>query len=139
MQALGIDEKTMKYDDGDWKELRSMIGALANAIYLIAGGALTLSISVLLDLKQTTPILKSFACTISIAWYALLASIICFLVLKGLMIVQSFARGSMSSEKYNLILIYTNTLAWVLGVVGLTTFIIGMYKLVDVAIGVVYA
>jgi hypothetical protein len=129
----------MQYDDGDWKELRGRVDSLAGAVFLVAGGALTLSISVLLDLKESTPSIKCYAEDISRSWYALLASIILFVVLKMWLIVQSFMRGVMTPEKHNPTVKYTNTVGWFLGLSGLVSFVAGMYKLVSVAVGVANA
>jgi hypothetical protein len=129
----------MEYDDGDWKELRGRVDSLAGAVFLIAGGALTLSISILLNLKESTPSIKCYAADISLAWYTLLCSIISFIALKMWLIAQAFMRGVMPAEKYNPTVKYTNTVAWLVGLVGLGAFILGMYKLVVVAVGVVHA
>lgn len=129
----------MQYDDGDWKELRGRVDSLAGAVFLVAGGALTLSISVLLNLKESTPSIYCYANDISYSWYMLLASIILFVVLKMWLIFQAFMRGFMVSEKHNATVKYTNTVGWLLGLSGLSSFILGMYKLISVAVGVVNA
>lgn len=129
----------MEYDDGDWKELRARVDSLAGAVFLIAGGALTLSISILLNLKEVAPVIKICANEIAIAWHALLCSIICFLALKTWLIAQSFARGLMDSERFNKTLKYSNAIAWLLGLAGLCTFIVGLYKLVVIAVLVAHA
>ena len=85
----------MQYDDGDWKELRGRVDSLAGAVFLVAGGALTLSISVLLNLKESTPSIYCYANDISYSWYMLLASIILFVILKMWLIFQAFMRGFM--------------------------------------------
>ena len=51
----------MEYDDGDWKELRYKVNALATSVFLISGGALTLSITVLLNLKQSEINIQPYA------------------------------------------------------------------------------
>lgn len=124
----------MQYDDGDWKELRGRIDSLSNAVFLIAGGALTLSISVLLRIKETGVDMSSYAEPAASAWHMLLVSIISFVTLKTVLIGQSFARGLMKPETYNPTIKYTNTLGWLVGLGGLTFFIWGMYRLVRVAI-----
>jgi hypothetical protein len=55
------------------------------------------------------------------------------------LIAQAFMRGVMPAEKYYTTVKYTNTVAWLVGLVGLGAFILGMYKLVAVAVGVVHA
>jgi len=113
----------MEYDDGDWKELRGRVDSLAGAVFLIAGGALTLSISILLNLKESIPSIKCYANDISLAWYMLLGSIVSFVVLKVWLIAQAFVRGSMSAEKYNPTVNYTNAVGWLLGLVGRSQFL----------------
>ncbi len=123
----------------DWQETRQRVDSLSNAIFLIAGGALTLSISILLNLKDTGLLTTSVQLKTSYAWYFLLATIFMFLLLKGNLILQAFMRGTMSSEKFNSMLTITNTVSWVLGVVGFLLFTSGMLFLVQSAVLIINA
>lgn len=98
----------MQYDDGDWKELQSRADSASNAVFLMFSGALTLSITVLISLKQSNINIITHAQDATASWYMLLGLIGLFLLLKTLLIAQSFARGFIIPEKYNPTLKYPN-------------------------------
>jgi hypothetical protein len=129
----------MQYDDGDWKELRSRVDSVSNAVFLISGGALTLSITVLMSLKQSNINITVHSQDAAASWHMLLGSIGLFLMLKIVLIAQSFARAFITPEKYNPTLKYTNTIIWLVGLSGFISFILGMYWLVELAIAITNA
>jgi len=129
----------VQYDDGDWKELRARVDSIANSVFLISGGALTLSITVLLSLKESKVNIAAHAEDAADSWQMLLGAIFLFLLLKVVLIAQSFARGFMAPEKYNSTLVCSNTFGWVVGLAGLVCFILGMYWLVELAVAVTNA
>ena len=129
----------MQYDDGDWKELRGRVDSVANAVFLISGGALTLSISVFLRLKETTINLQPYADDAACSWFMLLGSIVLFVVLKMVLIAQAFLRQLMKPEKYNPTVIYSNIVGWLIGLLGLFLFVFGMYLLVKLAVSIANA
>ncbi|MEH6638590.1 MAG: hypothetical protein V7717_04900 [Porticoccaceae bacterium] len=116
----------------EWAEIRGRIDSIANAIFLIAGGALSLSISILLNSKANGLISQKAACVATSAWYWLLSAIIIFLFLKGKLILQSymlqFHTGFVSKHIYKF-----NYIGWAIGITGFIAFITGLIKMVNVA------
>lgn len=116
----------------EWKEIRGRIDSIANAIFLIAGGALSLSVSVLLGAKVSGLIPKQLACATSSSWRWLLSAIIIFLLLKGDLILQAYLLQFHTNfvdkhiNKFNYI-------GWAIGITGFIAFIIGFTKLISVA------
>lgn len=123
-------------DHEEWRELRTRVDSLASAVFLIAGGALTLSVSVLLGLSSD--ISPSLQEGIRSSWLLLLGSIIGFIILKVSLIVQSFMRGTLPPEKFNRYVVAANCIGWGLGLVGLVAFVSGMYVMVNVALAVIF-
>lgn len=121
----------------EWRELRSRIDSLASAVFLIAGSALTLSVSILVGLgKEINPDLIS---SVRCSWLLLMGAIIGFIFLKVSLITQSFLRGVLTSKKFNRIVWITNVVGWGLGLAGLIMFIVGMYAMIEVALAVTFS
>ena len=79
----------------DWKEMRARVDSIANAVFLIGGGALSLSISVILNNKSKDLITSKVACITTYAWYFLLSSIIMSLGLKiFLLLKRTFVKAT---------------------------------------------
>jgi hypothetical protein len=93
------------------KEIRARADSIANAIFLIAGGALWSSITVMLSNKGAGLITQGIANHATLAWKWLLASIIIFLFLKVLLILQAFLL-QFRTEFVNKHLSLLNGLAW---------------------------
>ncbi len=121
----------------EWKEIRSRVDSVANAIFLIAGGALSLSISVILSNKGAGLISKEVSELASSAWYWLLASIIIFLVLKTYLIFQAFML-QFNTEFVNRWLHWLNGTGWVIGILGFVSFACGLILMVKAAALAVY-
>lgn len=121
----------------EWKELRTRIDSLASAVFLVAGGALTLSVSVLVSAKS--PVEVSLKPQVQWSWYLLLASILCFVLLKVSLIAQAFMRNAMDARAFNRVVCRTNVVGWSIGVVGLLAFFVGMCLMVKVATGAVFS
>ena len=73
---------SIENNNDDWKELRSRVDSIANAIFLVAGGALSLSITVILGNRTAHYITAQVLSLTKDAWYFLLAAIILFLLLR---------------------------------------------------------
>ena len=113
----------------DWVEIRSRVDSISNGIFLVAGGALTLSISAVFNLKASNQLIpRNLVEAATISWRLLLASMLIFIVLKAHLIGQSYLRGTLPSEKFNKILKRTNRMAWIIGVIGLAFFVWGMWS-----------
>ena len=121
----------------DWREIRSRIDSLANIVFLISGGALSLSISVLLGGKQAGLITPQVATLATRSWYFLLCSVFLFLLLKGHLIIQAnllqFKPGFVDRHLWRL-----NGIGWVLGVCGFVTFCVGMAVMVHAAVEAIH-
>ncbi|WP_123638528.1 hypothetical protein [Marinimicrobium koreense] len=123
-------------DHDEWKEIRGRVDSLANAVFLIAGGALTLSVSSLLRFAQEIgPELKTY---ISLSWQILFGSIVGFILLKVSLIAQSYMRCTLRPEQYNRINGITNSFGWTVGILALLLFIAGMYMMFGVALVVIF-
>src|SRR5579859_2648551 len=107
-----------------WKEVRARADSLASAIFLIAGGALSVSIAVLLgkDATRIPPAVKPFVFT---SWGLLLYSMFAFIAVKGLLIVQSHKMLGPEQLKDEW-LRETAWANWFLGVTGVIAFFVGM-------------
>ena len=118
-----------------WKEIRGRVDSLAHALFLVAGGALSVSIAVLLS--HGGPRLSGPAkLLVGMSWFALLYSIVAFAWIKGLLIVQAERHygGSPNQAKWH---IGTSGLNWFLGITGLIAFCVGMTLLTVTAIIVI--
>lgn len=52
----------------DWREIRARVDSITNIMFLIAGGALSISISVILENKNTSIITKEVELIAAKAW-----------------------------------------------------------------------
>ena len=116
----------------EWKEIRSRVDSIANAIFLIAGGALSLSISVILSNKGVGLISKEVSTLASSAWYWLLAAIITLLFLKIYLVSQAFIL-QFKPQFITRWLSWVNGIGWVLGIAGFISFGWGLYQMVRAA------
>ncbi|TAL71757.1 MAG: hypothetical protein EPN56_11210 [Rhodanobacter sp.] len=119
-------------NNDDWREIRSRADSIANAVFLIGGGALSLSISVMLGNKASGLITLHVAGLAISAWYALLASIILFLLLKGHLIFQAYTL-QFNGAFLNRHIAAFNRIGWSLGLLGFATFVIGLIFMVRAA------
>jgi len=119
-------------DHEEWKELRARVDSIANAVFLIAGGSLSLSITATLDLKSKSLLEAEVAAVIQDAWMFLLASVLLMLLNKALTVLQAFllhehpAYHDRVYKRYNLT-------GWLLGTIGLTSFAWGLILMVRAA------
>ncbi len=119
-------------DYEQWKELRSRVDSIANAVFLIAGGALSLSITVMLDLKGKAALLPKVAETTQEAWWFLLFSMLGMLLNKTLTVLQAYLLHE-HTEYHTQVYRRYNLLGWVIGVLGVGSFAWGMILMVRAA------
>lgn len=116
------------------QDLRSRVDTLAKSIFLIAGGAITLSVNLYLNKKSAfTNVINH----LKTSWFYLLASILLFAVVIGLLIIQGYLCGEFYRAK---ILKNDNSntepnrfldiAALAMGILGFAFFIIGMRYLI---------
>ena len=60
----------------EWERIRARADSLANAVFLIAGGALSVSISVMVSAKKSGVVPEAASSIATTGWYCLLAAII---------------------------------------------------------------
>jgi len=117
----------------DWREIRTRIDSIANAVFLISGGALSLSISVLLSGKGSGLITPAVASLATTSWYFLLGSVFLFLLLKAHLILQANLL-QFKPDLVNNHLKLLNGVAWAIGVFGFVAFCAGMTIMVRAAV-----
>jgi len=116
----------------EWERIRARADSVANAIFLISGGALSVSISVMVSAKKSGVVSEAASNIATTGWYCLLAAIILFVTLKIHLIGQAFLLhvNSEVADKNNPLF---NGLGWFWGVGGFATFVWGLVQLVRAA------
>lgn len=114
-----------------WKEIRARVDSIAHALFLVAGGALSVSIAVLLG-KDAPKLSETARCLVTVSWYSLLYSVVVFALIKGILVVQAYMQHGNSSRKAAWHR-HTTCVNWCLGITGMLAFVIGMFLLVKVA------
>lgn len=110
----------------DWQEMRARVDSIANAIFLIGGGSLSLSMSVVISNFESLTVNTKMVSDISSAWLSLVYSIGLALLLKIYMVFQSFhLQGNPEfMNKYNRIF---NLGGWIVGGTSFVLFCVGFY------------
>jgi hypothetical protein len=129
---------SVEKNNDDWKELRSRVDSIANAVFLVAGGALSLSITVVLGNKSASFITKEVLSLTKQAWYCLLAAVLLFLLLKVYLVLQAFLL-KFAPGFVNRHIVALNVVGWVVGALAFGAFAWGMFATVQsgvVALGV---
>jgi len=116
----------------EWREIRSRVDSIASAVFLVAGGALSLSITVVVG-KADSGLVSSEVASHSIcAWYALLIAVLLFLLLKGYLVIQAFIL-QFKTDFMNRHLVLLNVVGWSIGVLGFAAFVTGLFRMVQAA------
>jgi hypothetical protein len=123
---------SLEQNHEEWERIRVRADSLANAVFLIAGGALSISISVMVSAKKSGVVPEAASNIATTGWYCLLAAIILFVTLKIHMIGQAFLLHVKTdvADKYNPLL---NGFGWLWGIGGFATFVWGLVQLVRAA------
>tara|TARA_B100002049_G_C15857702_1_gene282036 strand:+ start:218 stop:610 length:393 start_codon:yes stop_codon:yes gene_type:complete len=120
----------------EWLEIRSRVDSIATAVFLLAGGALSLSINIMLGNKNKLNISATVIEETTLAWYGLLFSIMCFLLVKvhliAMSMVRQFKPGFVDRH-----IVTLNLISWVLGLLGFISFLFGMLKMVQAAVATI--
>lgn len=123
---------TVENDSEAWREILAPVDSIANAVFLVAGGALSLSITVTLG-DNSSAVLTDQAITLTThAWYALLGAVVLFLLLKTHLVFQAFALQFWPNF-LNGNLGRLNAVGWVSGIAGMLVFIFGLTQMVRAA------
>lgn len=117
----------------EWNDLRARVDTLSNSIFLLAGGAITLSTSALVNAKasEQDELISAVKFEAVISWYLLLGSIILFVLLKTHLVLQSYAR--LNTLNWYSSVAVTNKIGWGIGSLGLSCFISGLALLIHLA------
>lgn len=123
---------SIEQNNEDWKEIRSRVDSVANTIFVLAGGSLSLSMSVIISNKSKDYITEQVSELASTAWYFLLCSILLFLLLKIFLIFQAFLLQTKTelADKWKTKL---NNIGWLIGIFGLISFVTGIFLMVRTA------
>jgi len=99
-----------------WSEIRQRADSLSNAVFVISGGAITLSVNVFLNIKakkENIEFTPEMLFMTELAWYCLLGAIFLFALLKAHLILQSYKLlRNVDAEKYNKTVGKSNCLGW---------------------------
>lgn len=123
---------SIEENNDDFREVRARVDSIASAVFLISGGALSLSITVLMGNLESDLITPDVVRLSKIAWYLLLAAVILFLVLKVHLIHQAYLR-LFHGEFINRHLTASNRIGWTIGLLGFVAFVTGMIFMVYAA------
>ncbi|MEX1215119.1 hypothetical protein [Saccharospirillum sp.] len=123
----------MENNSEEWKEVRARVDTLSNSVFLLAGGAITLSSTALFNVKGSSfsDVIPSVSCLAFYSWYSLLASITLFVLLKAHLLLQAYSR--LNSAKYYSSTRITNRIGWFIGLAGTVSLTTGLILLVVVA------
>lgn len=116
----------------EWKELRGRVDSIGNAVFLIGGGALSLSITVMLELKGKSSLRPDVAEVTQDAWAYLLASVIAMLLLKALAVLQAYLLHEHTGYHDQVYKRY-NFAGWVIGICAIAAFAWGLILMVRAA------
>lgn len=123
---------SLEQNHEEWERIRTRADSLANAVFLIAGGALSISISIMVAAKKSGVVPDAASSVAITGWYCLLAAIILFVTLKLHLIGQAFLLHVKTdvADRNNLLL---NGLGWLWGLGGFVTFVWGLVQLIRAA------
>ncbi|WP_297531979.1 hypothetical protein [Thalassolituus sp.] len=112
----------------EWKELRARVDSIAGAIFLVAGGALSLSITVVIGNLGNLGLSDSDANVLKYAWTLLVLSIVLALSVKIVSVLQKYLlliKPSFMNQHY----MKFNGVGWVLGLTSFVFFCGGLWLL----------
>lgn len=117
------------------QDTRKRAEFLAKAVFLIGGGALTLSIN--LFLSTTAPKLSpAYVCILRNGWWALFISMMLFILVLSVMLMRDYAFGERWRKKVNGENVdvsgspgWPDAVMWALGILGMASFFYGLGSL----------
>ncbi|WP_271270244.1 hypothetical protein [Aliamphritea hakodatensis] len=117
----------------EFSEMRSRADSIANAAFLLSGGALVVSVSNMIEAKKQNMITDEVAQLVSASWQYFAYAIIMFVVLKAYLVFFSFLRHQISEDSFQRLVNFLNLIGWLIGIVGLYCFFQGLLKMVSAA------
>ena len=124
---------SIEKNNEDWKEIRSRVDSIANAVFFVAGGALSLSITVIIGNKAEPFITEQVVSLTVNAWYCLLAAVLLFLLLKIYVVLYAFLL-QFKPDFVDRHIAGLNLAAWSIGLLGLAAFAYGVFSMVQSAV-----
>ena len=123
----------LEQNHAERESIRARVDSLGNAIFLISGGALSVSIGVMVRAGGEGQLSAQAVKLASQSWYLLVVSIVSFVLLKAHLIFQAFLLQTKTdfADRNNTL---TNTIGWVLGISGMASFIIGIVRMIMAAV-----
>ncbi len=132
---LGVElaQRNIELLSEHWSETRKRVDTMAKTIFLLSGGALTVSFGIFI--RQDSPLLTGFQSSVlRCSWWSLFGSMVGFALILGILIIQSSLQGSIwgaefagskptFSAKW---VAATARLNWLLGVFAFALFIGGL-------------
>ena len=128
-----MSDRHLEKNHEEWKEIRTRADSIASAVFLISGGALSLSITVMLSNKASGLTISQAVVEQAVgAWYFLFLAIIIFLLLKFVIISMAYMLH-FKTEFFDKSVLWFNALCWIIGIVGFVAFCWGLLKMVRAA------
>lgn len=123
--------------NASFRDVRSRVDTLAKSVFLIAGGAVTLSINLYLNKKD---VLSCISAYLKISWVSFLISMGLFSIVLGLLIIQGYKCGEFYREKIRNCdksdaepSRWLDRVALYVGIVGFIAFLVGMIFMIVAA------
>jgi hypothetical protein len=123
------------------QDVRSRTDSLAKAVFVLSGGALSISIGIFSSNKNITDCAASI---LKFSWWSLTTTIISLVIMLFIVIARDYAFGERwrklldnkieSADKSNTVV---DTFIWILAIIGLIAFIVGFIGLAFTASSVV--
>lgn len=123
------------------KDLRSRVDTIAKGIFLLSGGALTLSINIFTQPNHPTVSVAELV-WLREAWFALFASVALMVTVQLLILIRASRYADAWSRKLNKVKsdfpkqTFSGYVAWGLGLSGIGAFMFGFFMLAYVSISV---
>lgn len=116
----------------DWREIRARVDSIANVVFLIGGGALSLSITVVLGNLEKFELTQLDMRLVEYAWWLLLFSIVLALLLKILLVFEKYmllVNAEFTSKHF----MKLNYVGWIIGMASFFSFCGGLWLMVSSA------
>lgn len=114
------------------EDVRRRADSLARAIFILAGGTLTLSITIFTG-EKAPELSPDFICSLKMSWWALFLSIVFLVLALTTIIARDYAFGERWRKKINGenadasgSPTFIDVIIWVLGILGLLGFLVGL-------------
>jgi hypothetical protein len=132
---LGVElaQRNIELLSEHWSETRKRVDTMAKTVFLLSGGALTVSLGVFI--RQDAPVLTAFQSSVlSCSWWSLFGSMVGFALILGILIIQASLQGSIWGAEFAgrkptfsvKWVTATEWLNWLLGVSAFALFVIGL-------------